>query len=257
VSRRGRDVVVPDRAGTSDTAGGGCAAPAAGYAIREWPALERPRERLRSLGPSSLSARELLAILVGSGLEGRSAVDVASALLRQAGSLRRLASAPLTELERVPGVGPAVAARVAAALELGRRLAREGPAERARIEGPRDVYDRCAPALRDLAQEEFRLLVLNTQNHLVREVLITRGTVDTSVVHPREVFRAAIAENAAAVIFVHNHPSGDPTPSPQDRAVTAQLIDAGRLLGIAVLDHVIIGDAHYLSFVESGLIDRD
>jgi DNA repair protein RadC len=202
-----------------------------------------------------LANRELLAILIGSGTARRSAVDVAGDLMGSVdGSLRRLAGAEPADLMRVPGIGPAVAARLAAALELGRRLAREGPFERSRIQGPRDVYERCAPSLRDLPQEEFHLLLLNTQHAILRELIVTRGTLDTSVVHPREVFRAAIAESAAALILVHNHPSGDPLPSPEDREVTAQLVAAGRLIGIPVIDHVVIGDARYVSFVESGLL---
>ena len=158
------------------------------------------------------------------------------------------------ELTGVDGVGPAIAARLSAALELGRRLAREGPLERQRITGPRDVFELCAPRLRDLSQEEFHVLLLNTQHAVVREVVITRGTLDTSVVHAREVFRPAIAESAAAVVLVHNHPSGDPMPSPEDRAVTRQLAAAGELIGIPVIDHIVIGDARYVSFVESGLL---
>ena len=226
-----------------------------GGVIREWPAPERPRERLRAAGPTALSIRELLAILVGSGTEGNSAVDVAGALLRAAdGSLRRLASLPAAHLERVPGVGEAVSARVAAALELGRRLAREGPAERGRIRGPGDVYDRCAPTMRDLPHEEFRVLLLNTQHAVLREETVTRGILDGSIVHPREVFRPAIAEAAAAVLLVHNHPSGDPTPSGEDRAVTRQLAEAGRLVGIPVIDHIVIGDGRWMSFAESGML---
>jgi DNA repair protein RadC len=153
----------------------------------------------------------------------------------------------------VQGIGPAVAARISAALELGRRLAREGPLERTRIRGPRDVYELSAPGMRDLSQEEFRVLLLNTQHAVVREIPVTRGTLDASIVHPREVFRAAIAESAAAMILVHNHPSGDPTPSPEDRQVTRQLAEAGRVVGIPVLDHVVVGDGRYVSFVEAGL----
>ncbi len=216
---------------------------------------DRPRERLHSAGASALSTRELLAILVGSGTEANSAFDVAGQLLQASdGSLRQLAGLAPAELQRTPGVGPAVTARLQAALELGRRLARESVGERPRIRGPRDVYDLCAPALIDARQEEFHVLLLNAQHAVLRELVVTRGTLDTSLVHPREVFRAAIVESAAAVILVHNHPSGDPAPSREDRDVTDQLVSAGRLVGIPVLDHIVIGDGRYLSFVESGLL---
>ncbi len=226
-----------------------------GYTIKEWVAEERPRERLEAVGAAALTTRELLGLLVGSGTEGRSALDVAGELLRQAdGSLRRLAARPAAELRQVRGVGAAVAGRVAAALELGRRLAREGPLELGRIRSPADVFERCAPGMRDLLYEEFRVLLMNTQHAVVRELVITRGILDASVVHPREVFRAAVAESAAALILVHNHPSGDPAPSPEDREVTRQLAESGRILGIAILDHVVIGDARYVSFVEAGYL---
>ena len=225
------------------------------YSIRNWPSNERPRERLNSAGASALSTRELLAILVGSGTEARSAVEVAGHLLQDHdGSLRQLSVSTATEIQRVPGIGPAVTARLMAALELGRRMAREGLGDRPRIRGPRDVYDLCAPALLDARQEEFRVLLLNTQHAVARELVVTRGTLDASVVHPREVFRAAIVESAAAVILVHNHPSGDPAPSREDREVTDQLVAAGRLVGIPVLDHIVIGDGRYVSFVEMGLL---
>jgi DNA repair protein RadC len=224
--------------------------------IREWPVRERPRERLRAAGAPALSSRELLGILVGSGSEGRTAVDVAGDLLAAAdGSLRRLAGLPVARLVGIPGVGLAVSARVSAALELGRRMAAEGPTNRPRIGGPRDAYDLLAPSMRDLPHEEFRVLLLNTQHAVTREVTVTRGVLDGSVVHPREVFRTAITESAAAVLLVHNHPSGDPTPSAEDRAVTRQLARAGEVVGIPVVDHVIIGDGRYASFAESGLLE--
>jgi DNA repair protein RadC len=212
---------------------------------------------LHSAGASALSTRELLAILVGSGTEARSALEVAGELLQASdGSLRQLASSSAIELQRIAGVGPAVTARVQAALELGRRLAREGAGDRPRIRGPRDVYELCAPVVQDVRQEEFRVLLLNAQHAVLRELVVTRGTLDASVVHPREVFRTAIVESAAAVILVHNHPSGDPTPSHEDRDVTDQLVAAGQLVGIPVLDHVVIGDGRYVSFVESGLLAK-
>lgn len=226
------------------------------YRIRDWPVRERPRERLYAAGAQALSTRELLGIVVGSGTEACSAVDVAGALLQCSdGSLRRMGSLALADIQKVPGIGPAVAARVLASLELGRRMARESAADRPRIQGPADVYELCAPALRDLRQEEFRILLLTTQHAVLRELVITRGTLDASVVHPREVFRAAISESAAAVILVHNHPSGDPSPSREDRDVTDQLAGAGRLVGIPVLDHVVVGDGRYVSFVEMGLLN--
>jgi len=222
--------------------------------IKEWPAPERPRERLLSIGPSALATRELLAILIGSGTGGRSALAIADALVgRSGGSLRRLAGEGASALSSTAGVGPAVATRVAAALELGRRLAREEPEERPRIRGPGDVYDRCAPAMRDLKQEEFRILLMTTQHAVSREIVVTRGVLDASVIHPREVFRPAVQEAAAAMILVHNHPSGDPAPSPEDRTVTRQLVEAGRIIGIEVLDHIVIGDGRYVSFAEAGL----
>jgi DNA repair protein RadC len=227
------------------------------HGIKEWPAPERPRERLRALGASALSARELVAILVGSGTAGRGALEIAGDILADAsGSLRRLAAATPAELARITGVGPAVAARVSAALELGRRLAVERSAGRDRIRGARDVYDRCAPAMRDLAQEEFHVLMLNVQRAVTAEFTVTRGTLDSSLVHAREVFRPAILESAASVILVHNHPSGDPTPSALDVQITAQLAGAGELVGIPVLDHVVIGDGCYTSFVETGLLPQ-
>lgn len=223
------------------------------HPIHSWPAAERPRERLRALGPRALSARELLAILIGSGHSGASAVTVAETLLAGGeGSLRRLGTLSAAALERVPGVGRATAARVVAAIELGRRTASSGSDPRERIRGPSDVYARMGPRLRDLDHEEFHALLLTSQHRVIRDVLVTRGILDASLIHPREVFKPAIAESAAAVILVHNHPSGDPSPSPEDRVVTRQLEAAGRTIGIPVLDHVVLGDGAYTALSETG-----
>jgi DNA repair protein RadC len=157
-------------------------------------------------------------------------------------------------LAGIAGVGLAKAARVSAALELGRRLGVEGRESTEPIGSPTDVQRWCGPTLRDLAVEEFHVLTLDAQNRITRDLLITRGILNSSLVHPREVFRAAIAEAAASVIVVHNHPSGHPAPSPDDRAVTAQLVEAGRVLDIPVYDHVIIGSDQYFSFAEAGLL---
>jgi DNA repair protein RadC len=216
-------------------------------------AADRPRERLRALGVRALAARELVALLVGSGGAAGSAAAIADRILAESeGSLRRLAALDVAALERVAGVGAATAARVLAALELGRRAAVESPGERDRIRGPADVHLRLGPRVRDLPQEEFYALLLDSRHRVLREALITRGTLDASLISPREVFRLAVVEGAAAVILAHNHPSGDPAPSPDDRAVTRQIVEAGRALGIPVLDHVILGDGRYVSLAEDG-----
>ena len=168
--------------------------------------------------------------------------------------MRRLASQPVAALTALDGVGTARALAVHAALELGRRAAAEGRDEGAPVRSPRDVYALFAPRLEDLPVEEFHVAVLDSQHRLERDVTVTRGILNSSLVHPREVFREAIAERAAAIILVHNHPSGDPAPSADDRTVTEQLAAAGRLLDIPVHDHVIVGRGRYMSFAEAGLL---
>ena len=213
---------------------------------------DRPRARLRALGARALATRELVALLIGRGGDPDAEAIAGRLLARAEGSLRRLAALELGALEAVPGVGPATAACVLAALELGRRAATEAPEERARIQGPGDVFLRLGPRLRDARQEEFHAVLLDTRHRVLRDALVTRGTLDASLIAPREVFRLGVLEGAAAVILVHNHPSGDPTPSPDDRAVTRQLVAAGRALGIPVLDHVILGDGRFHSLAEEG-----
>ena len=228
----------------------------AALSIRELPRSERPRERLVSLGASALSSAELLAILVGAGsVGGGSALQVGQSLLgASGGSLRRIAMQPVASLTATSGVGMARAVTIHAALELGRRLAAESRDDGAPVRSPRDVARLFAPRLEDLPVEEFHVAILDAQHRLERDVTITRGILTSSLVHPREVFREAIAERAAAVILVHNHPSGDPTPSADDRLVTEQLVAAGKLLDIPVHDHIIIGRGRYTSFAEAGLL---
>jgi DNA repair protein RadC len=198
---------------------------------------------------------ELLALIVGSGGSGKSALDVAGEIFaRSHGSLRRLAASPVASIREINGVGPARAVVLHAALELGRRMSAEARSIGEPVSGPMDVYRLFAPGLEDLPVEEFHVAVLDTQHRMERDVTVTRGLLSASLVHPREVFREAIAERAASIILVHNHPSGDPTPSADDRKVTSQLVAAGRLLDIPVHDHVIIGRGRYASFAESGLL---
>ncbi len=225
------------------------------FLISETRAQDRPRERLFALGPAALTTAELLAILIGTGPVGSSAPEVAAALLARVGpELAQVARRTPAELAVVPGVGRAKAARVVAALEVGRRLLEEARPERTRIRSPADVFRWFAPRLGDLAAEEFHVLALDSQSGVLRDMLVTRGILNSSLVHPREVFRGAIAEAAAGIIVVHNHPSGDPTPSADDRAVTRQLVEAGRVLDLPVYDHVIVGASRYLSFAEAGLL---
>ena len=214
--------------------------------IFETPFADRPRERLLALGAAALTSAELLAILIGTGTSGASAPEVAAALLAQGGP----------DLARLAGrsIGHAKATRIVAALELGRRLLEEGRPDRTRIRSPADVYRWFAPRLADLAAEEFHVLALDSQSGVLRDLLVTRGILNSSLVHPREVFRGAIAEAAAGIIVVHNHPSGDPTPSADDRAVTRQLVEAGRVLDLPVYDHVVVGANRYVSFAEAGLL---
>jgi DNA repair protein RadC len=180
---------------------------------------------------------------------------VAHDLLGRAdGSLRRLASHAPAALTAVEGLGTARAVAIHAALELGRRLSAESFVEGAALRSPRDVWLAYAPRLEDLPVEEFHVAVLDAQHRLDRDILITRGILNSSLVHPREVFREAIAERAAAIILVHNHPSGDPTPSADDRAITGQLVAAGKLLDIPVADHVVVGKGRYVSFSEAGIL---
>jgi DNA repair protein RadC len=198
---------------------------------------------------------ELLAILLRTGSGGRSALVVGQEILQRVdGSLRRLSSQPVAALTSLNGVGRVGAVTVHAALELGRRLAAEAREDGAPMRSPRDVHAVFAARLEDLPVEEFHVAVLDSQHRLERDVTVTRGILNSSLVHPREVFREAIAERAAAIILVHNHPSGDPTPSADDRAVTEQLVAAGRLLDIPVHDHVIVGRGRYVSFAEAGLL---
>ncbi len=186
---------------------------------------------------------------------GRDALQVSARLLASTGgSLRRLGARPPAELLRSPGVGPAKAARLLAALEIGRRMTEEVLPPVRRVRSPADVVRWVGPQLRDLTVEEFRVLALDSQSQILREILVTRGLLNSSLVHPREVFRPVLAEAAAGVILVHNHPSGDPTPSAEDQIVTRQLVAAGQLLDVPVQDHIIVAGDCYTSFAAAGLL---
>jgi DNA repair protein RadC len=224
-----------------------------GRAIREVPPDERPRERLAMRGSGGLSAAELIGLLWGSGSRGRSAVDLASDALARYDGLTGLARATDRELEALEGVGAAKAAQLIAAFELGRRLMADWPAARWTIRSPSDVADRLLLQMGRLEREELRVVLLNTKNVVLRVVTVYQGNVSSSLVRVGELFRDAVRLSASGLILVHNHPSGDPTPSPDDLHLTAEALAAGRLLDIDVLDHLVVGHDAWVSLRDRGV----
>ncbi|WP_447976775.1 RadC family protein [Candidatus Nitrospira bockiana] len=220
--------------------------------IHQWPEGERPRERLLREGPEALSDAQLMAIVVRVGRRDSSAVQVATELLQALGGLQGMANRGVDELCRIPGIGPAKAAQLKAAVELGKRVLSAPLSTGMRIGSSKDLFHHYYPLLRDLRREVFKIVLLDAKHAVIRDATVSQGSLTLSIVHPREVFSLAIREAAAAVIFLHNHPSGDPQPSAEDRELTARLVAAGNLLGIRVLDHLIIGDGRYVSFADQG-----
>ena len=225
------------------------------FTIRDLPDSERPRERLLRLGVEALSSPEILVLLLGRGTRGESVMVTAQKLISRFGSLKGIDSASLEELCKVNGIGLAKATQLKAAFELSRRL--EGssePGKRVTIHNPEDIVREVEGRLKGKKKEHFLTLPLNTRNQLLDVVVVSIGSLDTSIVHPREAFKEAISASAAAVIFVHNHPSGDPQPSAEDIKLTKRLVEAGEVLGIDVLDHIIIGDNEHLSLKAQNLL---
>ncbi|MBP2653279.1 MAG: repair protein RadC [Firmicutes bacterium] len=222
--------------------------------IKDLPADERPREKLWSNGPEAMSNAELIAILLRTGTRRDSAVRLAEQLLVKYGGLQGLGGLSLREISRIKGIGAAKAGAVLAAVELGKRMGMLAGTERFLIRSPQSVCDLLMPRLRYESKEKFVVVLLSTKHHVLATPTISVGTLNASVVHPRELFREAINYNAAAVILVHNHPSGDPSPSREDITLTKKLMEAGSLLDISVVDHVIIGDGKYVSLVEQGIL---
>jgi DNA repair protein RadC len=224
-----------------------------GRAIREVPLTERPRERLALRGVGGLNTAELIGLIWGAGTRGRSAVDLAADTLAHHDGLVGLARATELELVTVSGVGPAKAAQLVASFELGRRLLADWPAARWTIRGPADVAERLILQMGRLEREELRVVLLDTKNHVLRVSTVYQGNVSASLVRVGELFRDAVRLNAAGLILVHNHPSGDPSPSPDDLHLTAEALAAGRLLDIALLDHLVIGHDAYVSLRDRGV----
>jgi DNA repair protein RadC len=222
--------------------------------IKEWPEGERPREKLLRSGPRALTDAELLALLIRSGTGRKTALDVARLMLKQMRTLAGMADRTPQELMRVRGIGPAKAVELLAAFEVGRRAQAMSGGDKVILRSPEDVARRMVPLMRNRRTEAFVLLVLNADNSLKAELELTHGTLNASLVHPREVFKEAIDRGAASIIVVHNHPSGNPEPSQEDIAITRQLAEAGRIVGIPLHDHLIVAGSDHTSFAERGLL---
>lgn len=221
--------------------------------IHDFPLGERPRERMQYYGPTALSNAELLAILLRVGSTGENVVALSTRLLAQFGGLAGLAKASFSDLASIKGVGTAKTAQLKAAIELGRRLLITSPDARPQITSPLDAANLLMLEMGSLEQEHLRTLLLDTKNRVLASPTVYVGNVNSSIIRISEVFREAVRENATAMIVAHNHPSGDPTPSPEDVSVTRSIVEAGSLLGIDVLDHLVIGHQRFISLKERGL----
>lgn len=222
--------------------------------IKEMPEEERPREKMVKYGADKVSNAELLAIIIRTGSRTASAVNLADKILSKAENLRELPYLSIEELMELKGIGLTKGVQIKAALELGRRIASSFRLEARAISSPKDVADHLMEEMRYYQKEYFKAILLNTKNQIISTEIISIGSLNSSIVHPREIFSTAVKKVSAAVILVHNHPSGDPTPSREDIEVTKRIVQAGEIIGINVLDHLIIGEGRYYSFRESGLI---
>jgi DNA repair protein RadC len=225
-------------------------------AIANWPAEERPREKLLLKGPESLTNAELLAIFLRIGVKGKSAIDLAQELLSRFGSLRGLYAAPIEELQTILGIGQAKIAQFKAVIEMSKRYLAEGFQNRPYVESSDDVLKFLYQEMRDLDQEVFKIVLLNGQNHILKIVEVTKGSLTAVQIYPREVVKLALRYSAGALVFVHNHPSGVVEPSENDKRITRDLVFACLLIGMKVHDHIIIGDNNKFSFADAGLIEQ-
>lgn len=222
--------------------------------IKEWRSDDRPRERLMLHGAHTLSDTELLAILIRSGTKGFSAIDAAKELLNRHDTLTKLASCDISEFRSVKGLGDTKAITLAATFEIGKRIESSPINKKKKINEPKNVADIYIPKFRGARKETFTVLLLNSANEIFREVIVSEGILNASIVHPREVFRLAITESAAAIILMHNHPSGNTTPSEDDKQITRQLVEASKIIDIKILDHIIIAEEKFTSFAQEGLM---
>ena len=224
------------------------------FTVRDLPRQERPRERLQKFGPEALSAQELLALVIGRGIPKKSVMNIAQELLARFGNIKAISQATIEELSQIKGIGLAKAAQIKACFELGKREELEPELKNFDIKDPEAVVKAIRASIKDKAKEHFKLILLNPRNKIIGISTISIGTLNASLVHPREVFKDAIMHSAASVVLAHNHPSGDPEPSEDDIKITKRLIEAGKILGVEVIDHIIIGKNGFFSFKEKGLI---
>lgn len=226
----------------------------ASFTVRDLPKPERPRERLKRFGPEALSAQELLALIIGRGVSKRSVMTIAQELLVKFGNIKTISEATLEELSQIKGIGFAKAAQLKACFELGKRQDLEPELGDFNIKDPESVVKAIRASIKEKAKEHFKLILLNTRNRIIGISTVSIGTLDSNLVHPREVFKEAIAHSAASVVLAHNHPSGDPEPSEDDLIITKRLKEAGKILGIDVIDHIIISRNSFFSFKTKGLL---
>jgi DNA repair protein RadC len=224
------------------------------FTVRDLPRQERPRERLQKFGPEALSAQELLALVIGWGIPKKSVMNIAQELLAKFGNIKAISNATIEELSQIKGIGLAKAAQLKACFELGKREELEPELKNFDIKDPESVVRAIRASIKDKAKEHFKLILLNPRNKIIGISTISIGTLNASLVHPREVFKDAIMHSAASVVLAHNHPSGDPEPSEDDLKITKKLVDSGKILGIEVLDHIIIAKNGFKSLANEGLI---
>jgi DNA repair protein RadC len=226
------------------------------FTVRDLPRSERPRERLIRFGADKLSSQELLALVIGRGIPQRSVMTIAQELIARFGSIQGISNATITELSHIKGIGMARATQLKAVFELGKRqeIEKENNYESYDIRDPQGVVRAVRKTIKDKAKEHFKLILLNTRNKIIGLSTVSIGTLNASLVHPREVFKDAIRHSASSVVVAHNHPSGNPEPSEEDLKITRRLVDSGKILGIEVLDHIIIGKNAFISLKTKGLL---
>jgi len=224
------------------------------FTVRDLPRSERPRERLIKFGPEALSAQELLALIIGRGIPKKSVMNIAQELLARFGNIKAISQASIAALSEIKGIGLAKAAQIKACFELGKRQDLEPELKNYDIKNPQSVVKAIRASIKDKAKEHFKLILLDTRNKIIGISTISIGTLNAGLVHPREIFKEAIIHNSASVVLAHNHPSGDPEPSDEDLTITKRLVKSGKILGIEVIDHIIIGKTNFSSFKERRLI---